>query len=65
MKLQFISLLLLSTELWKEVSGRLIIIGGKEAGADKFPYAVSFQDDFIGHFCDGSLIARVVLLSAA
>jgi trypsin len=40
------------------------IIGGKEAVAGKYSYAVSLADD-IGHFCGGSLIAPDVVLTAA
>lgn len=40
------------------------IIGGEEADVDRYSYAVSLQD-YIGHFCGGSLIAPDVVLSAA
>jgi len=40
------------------------IIGGSDARANEYNFAVSLQDS-IGHFCGGSLIARDVILSAA
>ncbi|KAL7523848.1 hypothetical protein ACHAXR_001002, partial [Thalassiosira sp. AJA248-18] len=40
------------------------IIGGNEANEDRYSYAVSLQD-YIGHFCGGSLIAKDVILTAA
>jgi trypsin len=41
------------------------IIGGDEANAGEYPYAVSLSSDSIGHFCGGSMIAPDVVLSAA
>jgi secreted trypsin-like serine protease len=40
------------------------IIGGDEANAGEYPYAVSLSDS-IGHFCGGSMIGPDVVLSAA
>ncbi|KAL7513499.1 hypothetical protein ACHAXN_010601 [Cyclotella atomus] len=40
------------------------IIGGKEAVAGRFPYAVALSDS-VGQFCGGSLIAEDVVLTAA
>lgn len=40
------------------------IIGGSEAEEDRYPYAVSLQDDFSGHFCGGALILNDVVLTA-
>jgi trypsin len=40
------------------------IIGGSETPSNRFPYAVSIQDN-IGHFCGGSLIAPDMVLTAA
>jgi len=40
------------------------IIGGDDAPAGRYPYAVSLQDD-LSHFCGGSLIAPDVVLTAA
>jgi secreted trypsin-like serine protease len=41
------------------------IIGGDEAGAGEYPYAVSLSDSSFGHFCGGSMIGPDVVLSAA
>ena len=40
------------------------IIGGDEANAGEYPYAVSLSDS-IGHFCSSSMIAPDVVFSAA
>mmetsp|Transcript_2964 Transcript_2964/g.6506 ORF Transcript_2964/g.6506 Transcript_2964/m.6506 type:complete len:566 (+) Transcript_2964:185-1882(+) len=64
MNIRLLSSFVLSSQLWSIVSGRKRIIGGEEAEAGKFQYAVSFQD-IAGHFCGGSLISRDVVLSAA
>lgn len=40
------------------------IIGGSEAAKNRYPYSVSLQD-WGGHFCGGSLIARDCVLTAA
>jgi len=64
MKFQLLSRVLITTHLWKGVTGRARIIGGDEAEAGSYPYAVSFQDS-LGHFCGGSVVGRDVILSAA
>ena len=40
------------------------IIGGDEANADEYPFAISLSD-FVGNFCGGSMIGPDVVLSAA
>jgi len=44
---------------------RNLIVGGVEAPAGRFSYAVSLKDDISGHFCGGSLISKSVVLTAA
>jgi secreted trypsin-like serine protease len=41
------------------------IIGGDEANAGEYPYAVQLWNSTRGHFCGGSMIGRDVVLSAA
>jgi hypothetical protein len=67
MKLQLLSCVLLSSHLWIMATGsksHTRIIGGNVADAGRFAYTVLFQD-WLGHFCGGSIIARDVILSAA
>ena len=65
MKLQLTPRVLLSSTLWGIAYGsHTRIIGGEEAEAGRFAYTVSFQN-WLGHFCGGSLISRDVVLSAA
>ncbi len=47
-----------------EVDPDTRIIGGSQASNGQFPYSVSMQD-YIGHFCGGSLIAPNLVLTAA
>lgn len=42
-----------------------LIVGGDLAARDEFPYIVSLQEGFFGHFCGGSLIASDWVLTAA
>jgi len=64
MKINFISQLMVTVQLWIEVSSRALIIGGKEPKADKFPCASLIYDYSPGRICGGSLIACDVILSA-
>lgn len=41
------------------------IVGGTEAAAGEFPFIVSMQSSYYGHFCGGSLIAKNWVLTAA
>jgi trypsin len=41
------------------------IVGGEEAAAGEFPYIVSLQGSYGGHFCGGSLIKPNWVLTAA
>jgi len=41
------------------------IIGGERAEDDRYPYSVSLQRAWRGHFCGGSLIGRDTVLTAA
>ena len=67
MKLQLLHCVLLSSHLWMMATGsksHTRIIGGNVTESGRFAYTVSFQD-WLGHFCGGSIIARDVILSAA
>ena len=68
MKIQTLSRALLLSQLSMPVAGHLRIIGGYEAEANEFPYAVAlaaYGTFPYGIFCGGSMIARDVVLSAA
>lgn len=73
MNLRLLAPVLLSSQLWATVLSDTRIVGGEEADADQFAYAVSLQAPqglFWGwgghsHYCGGSLIGRDVVLSAA
>ena len=73
MNLRLLAPILLSSQLWATVLSDIRIVGGEEADADQFSYAVSLQAPqglFWGwgghsHYCGGSLIGRDVVLSAA
>lgn len=65
MKIQTLSRALLLSQLSMPVAGHLRIIGGYEAEANEFPYAVALESNLYGIICGGSMIARDVVLSAA
>ena len=66
MKIQLLSRVLFTSQLWELVSSHKRIIGGDEAAPGRFPYAVSIHDEITGQFfCGGSIISRDVVLSAA
>lgn len=70
MKVRFLFRVFLSVHLWTlAFSGtrlfRTRIIGGRSAQPGSWPYVVSVQNDFAGHYCGGSLIGRDVVLTAA
>ncbi|KAL7443682.1 hypothetical protein ACHAXM_009340 [Skeletonema potamos] len=62
----FVFFQLFSSALSTDLSGKETrIIGGFQAEENRYPYSVSLQDRFSGHFCGGSLILKDVVLTAA
>lgn len=55
----------INTPAYQAYQGFLKIVGGTEAFVGEFPFIVSMQSSYYGHYCAGSLIAKNWVLTAA